>query len=299
MKKTLIICCLILAVTGGVLSALDRDSEYMAERHIWRLNRDFTRVTRDQENLPEAALNNLVENYEAFLRKFSDSKLVPEARLRLGRVFLLGKNYEAARKQYEAILKQFPNKNLITDQAYKAIISSYVLQKDYDGVLRVYKRVLKESPLTPLGFDVPLLIVKLHLKRGNRSLADQAMTRAMEHYREIIDKYPETMSEFQAQQFLASAYFAQQKWRKGVQLLGESFIRFPEPKYLSPKKADSISKTINTVSVFQLRDPDLPISIYQKFIEAHPGHPFNTVLQRMIQKLRKVKEERKEFFIKK
>jgi len=295
MKKTLIIFIIILSGVFAILSFLDRHGDYAAERNLWKINQDFYKVTRDPKTTPDITFDQITARYEKFLQRFSYSRLAPAAYIRIGRVYLFRKNYNRARQEFENVIQKFSDKSSIVVQGLKEIIYSYEKEEDLDNVIKVHQRAKRDYPLTSLGLDAPFLMAKVHAQQKREDLAKKDLFDAIKHYKQLIQQYPDTPVEFKAQELLARCFFSLQMWREAVNTLGEIFIRFSEPPYLTPSKAKAITKSINTVSVFQLRDADLPISIYQKFMGAHPQHPFNKVLNNIIQELKQIKENKKDF----
>ena len=57
------------------------------------------------------------------------------------------------------------------------------------------------------------------------------------------------------------------------------------------RRAQNIISTINTLSIIQMKDYDLPIKIYQDFINVNPNHPFNGQIQKLIDDIKLLKEK--------
>ena len=97
--------------------------------------------------------------------------------------------------------------------------------------------------------------------------------------------------EFNALRFLATTYFKQKEWSKGVETLEKVLLEYPDRQYLTVQRAEVIIKTINTVSLTQLQDYNVPLKIYEGFIARNASHPLNSVLKEMIKGLKKLQEK--------
>ncbi|VAX35403.1 hypothetical protein MNBD_UNCLBAC01-827 [hydrothermal vent metagenome] len=290
MKKTLIIFFFILIGVFVGLSLADHKSEYIAEKNLWKINKKFNSVTRDTENIPENSLNQLLSDYEKFIIKFPNSNLLSQAHIFVGRLYVYKKDIESAREKFEETIRIFNSIPIVVVKALKEIIHTYKLENDVPNVIKSYERVMKDYPLTSLGLEAPLRIVKLNQKL-NSPQAQKSFNAAITHYKGLIQSYPDSLIEYKVQQLLATIYLTKQEWKKAVNTYGEVLIRFSEPHYLTPAKADALTKSINTLAVFQLNDFDLPVSIYKKFLIAHPNHPFSQRLKEIIIELGKMKEQ--------
>ena len=290
MKKTLWILAGILTGLFILFSILDNKSEYSAERSLWRINSHYTQIAKDPKVVPEGTFNGLVKQYEIFMKQYPHSRLVPIAKIFLGRVYVIKKDYPTALLKFEEIVNAYAKDPYIAVEALADMGQVYLSQEDGASVLKTYGRILKEYPRTELGLKVPLLIAKFHSDRQDREKAEKAFADAIHYYQNFIDQNPNSQGELDALRLLASCYLAQKKWEEGVETLGDILLKYSLPPYFNIERSDYLIKSINTISVVQLKNYDLPIGIYRKFIEQHPKHPMDKLLTQMIDSLQGLKE---------
>lgn len=291
MKKSIFIYSGILISVFIVLSLFNIRGEYEAEKAMWRINRDFGRIIKDPDSIPEAEFKSVIKNYLAFKNKYSYSKLAPIAHVLAARVYLIKKDYIKARGVYEEIVKTYKNNPIICAQAIFEIAESYNKENNFQNMVATLKRLIKEYPLTEIGFQAPISLAEHIIKKGDLELGQQYLNEAVDHYNALTLKYKDPNIVFNAKRSVVVCYMALKKWNKAIDILSEILMNFPETKYLNPQRADKIISSINMISITKLKNYDLPIGIYQDFINKYPKHAYRKALEAMIKSLNLLKEK--------
>ena len=73
--------------------------------------------------------------------------------------------------------------------------------------------------------------------------------------------------------------------------LGHVLLRYGSLGGLTANRASILLKTINAVSIIQLKDYDRPLRIYQRFMEENPDHRLNKLLAEIIDELAVLKSK--------
>ena len=144
MRKTLQNFVWILTGLFLLLSALDFNGEYMAEKALWKINWRFTQAINDPKSYPDAYFDQLLQDYERFVHRFPSSSLVPSAYVFSGRVYTARQDYTKARTTFETVIRQFPSYPQIVAEALIEIGRTYSLEGDYTNALKVYERITKD-----------------------------------------------------------------------------------------------------------------------------------------------------------
>ena len=166
MKKTLLILTVILGCVFILFSVLGRKGEYLAEKKFWKINKKFVEISRDPKAVPEASFEAILRDYEKFIKKFPHSKLVPLAYIYEGQVYLIKKDYDKSRIKFEEITKKYADKPGICVRAVSEISRTYALEEDWDNLLSTYQRIVRDYPLTGLGFQTPITIAQFYISRN-------------------------------------------------------------------------------------------------------------------------------------
>ncbi len=325
MKKIVFILISFLIGLFVLLSALTPENNFVAEKQLWKINKKFYAMTKksdlpsenfDQiiplyENfihkfpksslLPQAYIfladvylfkkdyATARQKYEETIQKFSDQptvvvKTMNRIILSYGKEETVASVFDRQNKINQTVENLYDPTDMSGSTMKKMFIASYKEEKFY-GILKVYQRAMKEFPTSSLGLQAPLLIAKLYYNQKKPKKTTEALDKAIKYYQNIAQQHKNSLIDLQAQELLATCYSHQKNLRAAINVLAEVLIRFAESPYLTPKKALSIVKVINTFAMFQLKDVDIPIEIYQKFITTYPNHPFNQFLKKVIQRL--------------
>ncbi|MBI3618339.1 MAG: tetratricopeptide repeat protein, partial [Candidatus Omnitrophica bacterium] len=125
-----------------------------------------------------------------------------------------------------------------------------------------------------------------------QALSEKAMDaydRAITHYNALAAQNPDSPAEYNSLRYLSNCYLDQKRWKEAVEILGKITDKYGRPEYMNIRTLDTILKTINTVSVYQLKDYELPRQIYQDIITKDPNHPWKDYFQKMIDTLSTLK----------
>lgn len=290
MKKTLIILISALFLVYALFSFWDYNSDYLAEKTLWKINQQYMPYLKEPSVVPKATFTDMIQEYEKFIIRFPDSRLVPLTQVLIGRVYMAKEEYVTAREKFEDIIRQYSSREQICVESLLEITQTYILEKDSVNVLRMYERLIAEYPLTEAGLQSPLLIAKFFAEQKDASKAQEAFNDALIYYKKLASDNPNTLVEFNALRLTANCYAAQKQWKKAVMTFGDILLKFPgEP--MNVVKAKKIVRSINNISIYEMKDYDLPISIYKQFIEKYTQHPLNGTYEAMIRSLESLKEK--------
>jgi len=182
MKRWIIFFVTVLVGGFVTLSLLDYKSEYLAEKIIWRINKDFVQAAKDPKSVPETNFTALIKQYNQFADRFPESKYAPVAKMNIGRLYILREKYPLAREHLESVINNYSVNREVSVQAMAEIAFSYNAEKDYRGVIKVYERIIKEYPLSVLGLRCPLLIAQMYAKLKENKKSEDAINRAIAYY---------------------------------------------------------------------------------------------------------------------
>ena len=292
MKKLLISLSSILVGIFIILSLLDQNGEYNAEKMIWKANQKFFELAKDPNSIPDKTFLQLDKQYELIANRFPNSPLAKKAYISIARMYLVKKDYPTVRNKVQIIFKKYPKDAAIGSEATSLIGRSYELSGDWPNALRIYNDLMEKYPKTEIGLNVPLYIANYYQINKFAANAQQAYDTAIVYYKKTVSNDPNPFIQFKSLGLLANCYFFKKMWREGVTTLGELLVKYPSGEFLSFHEIDLLLKTINTISVTQLKDYDLPIQIYQNFITQHPNHGLNKLLKKIITALTEFKNRR-------
>ena len=284
MKKTLITFLLILIGLFVVLSFLDNKGEYVFEQRIWKTNKRLLQAAKDPASVPERTFEEIANEYEKIINGFPTPELRSRAQALLAQVFFIKRDYPTARKKIHDIFEQNPHNEPLIAETYSMIGKSYELEGNWPEAQKNYEIIIHKYPKTTTGLTIPLYIAN-HYQEANEAVeASEAFKTAINHYQRMASRYPNSEVELKSLRLMANCYFFQKKWKEGLEVLGQILLKYP-----SPKRAGQIIQIINTVSVIELKDINIPVEIYQKILEQDPQYPLAKTLKKMMKGFQKLK----------
>jgi tetratricopeptide (TPR) repeat protein len=288
-RGTVIIFALVLTGVFLALQALDRGSDYAAEKELWKLSRELEKLALDPEHAPQGGFDALNEKFERFRVKFARFKGRPSAMLLQARVFLLQRNFDSARGVIEEMVAEYRLDPDIAVKGLAEIGRVYVLQDDLEKIVATYHRIMEDYPLSDLGMKAPLLLVQLYSERQDGPAAQAALLHAENHYHQLMRTEEEPVP-FRARQLLARTYAAREQWELSLRAYKEILLNYAESPYLTPRVAEAVIRAINTIGVAKLKDWDRPVEVYTEFMARYPDHPLNGTFRGIVNSLNQIRK---------
>jgi len=276
MKKLTLNLIIILLFIFAVLSLLSLGSDYRAERALWRLDHTLYEIVVHKESTPDYAFDRLAEKYRAFIKKNGESIHAKRAHLKLGDLYAIRKDYSQARLEYQKTVG--PDKEL-SAQAELTIARTYEQENRWDKALPVYRGIIKNYPVTNSGF-----LVEMYLARR---LGGSEIQNALSFYQNMAVKYPKSRLEYSALRMIAICQLGQKDYSNAVKTMGEIMLKFPIVQAIKESIAG-----INLLCITKLHDYDMPVNIYNQFIQKYPDHPADPLLKKLIKDLQLLKNKK-------
>ena len=291
MKKILLTYTAVLLVLFIIFSVLGTKGEYAVERKVWKLHKQYADILKDPNVIPDKTFEKVIKGYQKIIEQHPQSRLTQGIRFIIGRVYLLKKDYTTARAKFNEIVGLYPDNPETQAQAFTAVGQSYELEKNWPEAAKTYEQILKDYPLTPTGLGIPIYLANHHKNANDYQKTMGAYERAITHYTSIASKNPDSFIEFNALRYLANCYLEQKRWTEAINTLGKILEKYADAQHMNVQTADTIIKTINVVSSYQLKDYDAAINIYKNIISKKSDHPLNAYLRKMIDAFTALKEK--------
>jgi len=290
MKKTLMTFGALLAVIFVVLSVLD-NTDYALEKKLWRVHKQFNQAAADPQAVPSRKFDSIVSQYQKLVDKYPHSRLTARIHMQAGMTYLLKKDDAKAMETFQDILRLYPKDKVIGSVALLNIGNIYERQEEGNKALEIYNKIIDDYLLTTVGLNMPLYIANYHLRNNEKEKGERAIDRAISIYKKVAEEYDQEAFGFDASRFLVTCYYAKEDWREAVNTLGGILLEYAKSKFMNPQRALLLVKSINTVSITKVKDYDLPRKIYLQFISENPNHPFNKVLEGMLDSFNQLEEK--------
>ncbi len=290
MKKISLILLLILIFIFLTLSLVDK-SDYMIHKRLWYIQKQFDQVARDPNVVPDEKFKHLVQQYHRIIKQYPHSQKAARVHLQIARVYLLQKQNTSARNTLFEVIKKYPQDSELSAEAFFIIGQIYEEEGNWPEALKYYEKIQNEYALSTIGLSIPLFLAQSYLKRNEPVKAGASFEKALNFYRRIAAEHPNSDLGFNSLRFMATTNFSLEQWREGIQDLGRVLDEYSQEPYLNPQRAHLILRTISQISIIKLKDYDLAIGIYEKFVFEHPQHPLIPRIQEMIKNLKILQEK--------
>ena len=272
-----------------LFSLLGINSDYAVEQMAWKVQREYLDILKDPKIVPGQTFDKVIKDYQKIIERYPNSKLTPGIRMLVGNVYHVKKDYETSREKFNEIIKLYPQNKELQAQAHSAIGRTYEAQDNWPGARKVYDRIVADYALTRTGLGVPIHIANHYKAQNDYQKAMDAYDRAIAHYNTLAAQNPDSPAEYSSLRYLGNCYLDQKRWREAVEVFGKVTDKYGRPEHMNIRTLDTILKTINTVSVYQLKNYEFPLQIYQDIIAKNPNHPWKSYFQKMIDTLSTLK----------
>lgn len=289
MKKAILIYIGILIGVFVLFSLLSINSDYAIEQMAWKVQKEYLDILKDPKVIPEQTFDNVINGYQKIIKRYPDSKLTQGIRMLLAHVYYLKKDYKTSRAKFTEVIELYPDNKELQAEAMGAVGRTYEAQDNWPGARKVYDRIMAEYTLTRTGLGIPIYIANHYKETNDYQKTMDAYERAITHYNTLTAQNSNSPVEYATLRYLSNCYLEQKRWTEAVDVLGKLVAKYGRPEYMNIRTLDTILKTINTVSVYQLKNYDLPLSIYQGIVKENPDHPLKGYFTKMIDALSTLK----------
>ncbi len=295
MKKCIVFMVLVLGGMFLLFTVLGQDGDYGAEQEMWIANKKFKLITLDPANTPDQEFIRLEKVYRKVINRYPNSYLINQAYLNIGRMYVYKRDYRLAREKYQEIIRNFPQNRILTSEAWIAMGQSFELEENSQEALRIYKMVINQFSETDSGLMAPLYVINFLKKLKKDEDLEEFLIQVEPHYRNLASKHKGSALEIKSLRMLTNAYLQQEKWDAAVSVLGDILLQSMASSQLTPQEANVLIRSINAISITELKNYDLPIKIYEEFIASYPNHGLSRLMKELIKALTALKSQKAEF----
>ncbi len=274
-----------------VLYFLGSKDDYLIEKKIWQVQKQYQKLQNTQDAIPEQFYDKIIQSYLKIIKDHPHSDLIRGLYISIGNVYSFKQDHVTARKKYYEIMVMYPEDFELHSKAFYSLGKTYEQEANWPEALKFYKKILNKFPLTEIGLKIPLYIANYHRKRNNFNEAMDAYEVAIHYYIQLGLDHPDSKIEFVSLGYLSESYLLQKRWIEAIEILKMLLFKYANSGYLNTKNADMIIKTINKISAFHLKDYTIAVKIYKEFIAKNPSHLLSNYLQKMIDAFGQLKKE--------
>lgn len=277
MPKRITYSILILAISAVIFSFLDHKGEYLAEKKLFFANKALSNILKSQESVPSALYEKTAKQYKDIISGYPKTRSAKEALILLGRLYISRKQFDTARLEFNKILSQYPEDKNYCAQALFAIGNSYESEDKWNKALSTYENIMNSYIGTPLAMNMPIYIANRYARKKDDANKNSYLLKAIEYYQKIAKDYPNTQLGYIAMNSKVTCFELMGNWNAALEALVASVNDYPN----APGAVRGL-KMIGIISLLKLKEPQRTINIYNDFINRHPKHKLNALLEKQI-----------------
>jgi len=258
-----------------LMGILGCSREYQAERSLYKAMRLSKDIIATPDAVPPSQFNKAIKAYTFVFEKYPDTLIARRARMAMGSLYVAKKEYAKAREVFKKTFEMYPDDKAAAIEARFSVGKSYELEGLWDSALKEYSWIIRKYPDTQAGLDIPFYIARYYEKQKDIPARNTAYAKAIEHYKGLAERHPNTDMGFLAESLIVTCYMNQEDWVTALGAIEKVLTDYPMAKtvVMSLKAAADIS-------VRQLKDPQRAIDIFNRFMERNPKHPLNESIKK-------------------
>jgi len=234
--------------------------DYPTREEIPNIKLSLGNVYLDGLNRPPKAL-------EIFEDLLSEDAIAPFAHLAKARAFVKQARYEQARTLLKWIMETYPTNKTLCASSQLTLASTYEMEGKWDRAVVEYRWVKEKYPITPQGLFIPMYIADYYRRRGETNLVNDALNEAIEHYRNLVKKYPKTVLAGISQEYIISCLSAQNKWENAAEAAASL-------KRIYPGSRSEMSSYLFLGQIYEkMKQFKQATVVYERFLKQFPDHP--------------------------
>ncbi len=243
--------------------------QYSIERDYWRIKKQAENIFLNPAATPPNELERVINQLRNFAQKNPKNILAVEAEFAVARLYAAKDEFEKARKELKGLMAKYNKIEVISSEALFLIGNSYQIQDKWESALEQYKKIIVDYPLTTRGLETPIYIAQYYKVKLQPDKMMDALGEAIEHYRSLAAKYPDSQLAFKAYTLISSCYSATKDWQNTVNTLNTI-----TEKFKGKVRLDTIFLDMIAIYKKELKDTIKAQETLERLIKEYPDSKF-------------------------
>ncbi|MCX5707729.1 MAG: tetratricopeptide repeat protein [Candidatus Omnitrophica bacterium] len=264
-KARLIPVCfvLILALCGC------SNDQYAIEREYWKVKKQADSIFKNPAGIPPNELERVVKQLDDFVAKNPNNILAVESQFLVARLYAAKNEFEDSRKRFKSIMAKYSKSAVVCSEALFLIGQSYQAEDKWEFALEQYNKLIAGYPLTVRGMEAPVYIAQYYKVKFQPDKMLAAFGQAIDHYRSLAAKYPDSQLALRAYNLIAACYGATKDWQNSLSTLNTIIDKFK-----AQVKVDTVFWEMVLIYKKELKD-DLKVKeTVERLIKEYPDSKF-------------------------
>jgi tetratricopeptide (TPR) repeat protein len=277
-------CVISILMLIGILGC---SREYQAERSMYKAIQLAKDILAAPEAVPPSEFNKAIEAYTLVFEKYPDTFVARKAHMAIGSLYVAKKEYAKAREMFKKTYELYAGTMAVVIEARFSVGKSYELEGSWEDALKEYSLIIRKYPDTQAGLDLPFYIARYYEKQKDMPARNAAYAQAIEHYRGMAERNPNTDIGFLAESLTVTCYMNQGDWVTALAAIEKLLTDYP-----MAKTAALSLRTAADISIRELKEPERAIDIFNRFMKKNPKHPLNESIKKGIEAFKNVSADK-------
>jgi len=280
MKKTIFALITVLIVIFAVLWVLGSDTEYAAEKLLYRAMKTNSRITANPDVAPPALLAAVESNLKRLIVKYPETKVAKPANVALADFYLAHKDHGKALSAADDILEKYKDDAALASAAQfmKGVI--YERKGEWPRALVEFKTLQDKYTLTQLGLQAPLYVANYYNAKGEEAKAEDAYARARSFYEKMERNYTGKNIGYAASALMIQTCLNSGDYERAGQAIESTLEKYP-----SPMSYRQLLPYVDPVFIGKLGQPERAITIYRNLSKKTKNEKVVKALKKKIDSL--------------
>ena len=286
MGKKILYLILFLFIFALIFSLLDYKGEYLAEKKLVSVNKLLSDTMATPEAIPPGLYEKIAAQYGKIIRGHPKTKSSRQARILLGKLYIVKSDFNKAREVLNEILQKYPENKDYCAEALFTIGNSYEAEDKWDKAVSTYENIMTNFVGTLRSLNTPLYIAAYYAKKNDAKNKNIYLKKALSYYQNLNKEYPNTRIGYMASNLEITTLQNLGKWSESLDKLTSLIKTYPQALNLIRRL-----QMVELISIGKLRNPQRAIDIYEEFVSKYPRHKLNKLILEEIEKIKnKIKE---------
>lgn len=265
-----------------ILGACSND-QYTLERQYYKAQKQAEIIFKNPHVSPPNELQKIVAEFTDFVKLYPKTNLAIEANFVIVRLYLAKEEYESARTQLKKIIKDYEKIPSIASEAAFLIGYSYEIGGKWNLALEQYQKVLADYPTTRKSLELPIYIARYYKKKFQPDKMVAAYQEAINHYKMLSGKYPNSLLEFTTDTLTARCYLTVKKWNDAILVFKAMLEKYKDKKV----KMDGTLLNIALIYAKELKDMPKAKETLETLVKDYPESKLIKIANKFLEEIDK------------
>ena len=241
------------------------DSRYVAEKLLWQAQKKTQNFLRGKTKLTNRDYNEVISYYREVTKRVPLEPLSSKAHFIIANLLIREGKYDEAQKELKTVIDNFSSSPSVASRAYFAIGKIFEAEGKWDKAIEEYDKITDLYPLSTVGLNVPLYIMRHYKLNGDEKSIEKAYRSAIRHYKSLIEEYEGTSVAPIIKDYMAQAVLTKGEFKEAITVWDGI-----DKDYPSSSIAAKAILTKASIYESKLKNTDSAIKEYERFIKRYP-----------------------------